>query len=49
MTLKPALNYEEQITKLKVDHNLKIKDEIYATEILKKSKLLQTFRLWYCS
>lgn len=36
MTLKPALNYEEQITKLKVDHNLKIKDEIYAMEILKK-------------
>ena len=36
MTLKPALNYEDQITKLKIDHNLKIKDEVYATEILKK-------------
>lgn len=36
MTLKPALNYEDQIIKLKVDHNLKIKDEVYATEILEK-------------
>ena len=36
MTLKPALNYEDQIIKLKVDHNLKIKDEGYATEILEK-------------
>lgn len=36
MTLKTALNYEDQITKLKVDHNLKIKDEVYAMEILKK-------------
>lgn len=36
MDLKPALTYEQQIIKLKKDHNLKIGDVELAKEILKK-------------
>ena len=36
MELKPALNYKEQILKLKDDHNLLISDDKFAEEILKK-------------
>lgn len=36
MELKPALNYDDQITKLRDDHNLKIKDDEFAKTILQK-------------
>ena len=36
MELKPALNYKDQIKKLRVDHNLSITDDTFAKEILKK-------------
>lgn len=36
MELKPALNYEEQIDKLKNDHNLLISNDKFAKEILEK-------------
>lgn len=36
MKLKPALNYEQQIIKLKVNHNLSITNSEHATQILKK-------------
>lgn len=36
MELKPALNYNNQITKLKIDHNLSISDDKFAEEVLKK-------------
>ena len=36
MQLKPALNYDSQIEKLRNDHNLTISNEVYAKEILKK-------------
>src|SRR5699024_2752954 len=36
MELKPALSYEEQINKLKNDHNLSITDFNYVEDILKK-------------
>ena len=36
MDLKPALTYEQQIIKLKKDHNLKIGNVELAKEILQK-------------
>ncbi len=36
MDLKPALTYEQQILKLRNDHNLSISDDTFAEEILKK-------------
>ncbi len=36
MELKPALNYDQQITKLRYDHNLSISNYGFAKEILKK-------------
>ncbi|MDO5714939.1 MAG: Abi family protein [Tissierellia bacterium] len=36
MKLKPALTYEEQIKKLKDDHNLTITDDQFAKDVLKK-------------
>lgn len=36
MELKPALNYDDQITKLRDDHNLKIKDDEFAKKFYKK-------------
>lgn len=36
MELKPALKYDEQITKLRDNHNLSISDNKFAKEVLKK-------------
>lgn len=36
MELKPALNYHQQILKLRHDHNLQISDDKFAEKILKK-------------